>query len=381
MVAQPMLLGDVVQFGNGKAIKPGGQGRYPVYGSNGVIGGSDEFRHENGIIIGRVGAYCGSVAYCPDRFWASDNTLVAFPASEHFDTKFLFYLLTEARLSQHAGGAAQPLVTQTVLKQVKVQVPSLPEQKRIAGVLSSYDDLIENNQRRIRILEEMARALYREWFVEFRFPCHAQGKLVSSALGRIPNGWKVGSLADFLSYDRRSTRPGTHLDGRKYVPIDCLPSKSLALVETRPIEEAQSSLQLFEAGEILFGAMRPYFHKVVIAPFAGVTRTTCFVLTPTDKCVRAFAALTVFDEGTVEYANAHSQGATIPYAVWEGSLKEMPVLVPTTSVLSQFEKLVAPILERISQSFFTLTNLRKTRDLLLPRLLGVRSLPHDLASG
>lgn len=153
-----MLLGDVVRFGNGKAIKPGGQGRYPVYGSNGLIGGSDEFRHDNGIIIGRVGAYCGSVAYCPDRFWASDNTLVAFPASEQFDTKFLFYLLTDAKLSRYAGGAVQPLVTQSVLKQVKVHVPPLPEQKRIAGILSSYDDLIENNQRRIRILEEMARA-------------------------------------------------------------------------------------------------------------------------------------------------------------------------------------------------------------------------------
>ena len=121
--ARVLQLGEVVRFGNGKAIKPGAEGRYPVYGSNGIIGGCDEFRYENGVIIGRVGAYCGSVAYCPEKFWASDNTLVVFPASERFDTKFLFYLLTDAKLSRYAGGAAQPLVTQTVLKQGEVTVP------------------------------------------------------------------------------------------------------------------------------------------------------------------------------------------------------------------------------------------------------------------
>ena len=139
---QPMPLGDLVRFGNGKSIKPGGEGRYPVYGSNGIIGGSDEYRHENGIIIGRVGAYCGSVAYCPDRFWASDNTLVAFPASDAFDTKFLFYLLTDAKLSRHAGGAAQPLVTQFVLKQVEVSVPPLPVQRQIGQRGSAHRDAV-----------------------------------------------------------------------------------------------------------------------------------------------------------------------------------------------------------------------------------------------
>ena len=104
-------------IGNGKAIKPGGTGVYPVFGSNGIIGGSDEFLHENGVVIGRVGA-AGAVVYCPTKFWASDNTLVAYPSSDQVDTQFLYYLLVEANLSRYAGGAAQPLVTQTVLRQV-----------------------------------------------------------------------------------------------------------------------------------------------------------------------------------------------------------------------------------------------------------------------
>ena len=197
--ARVLQLGEVVRFGNGKAIKPGTEGRYPVYGSNGIIGGCDEFRYENGVIIGRVGAYCGSVAYCPEKFWASDNTLVVFPASERFDTKFLFYLLTDAQLSRYAGGAAQPLVTQTVLKQAEVTVPALLVQQRIAGILSAYDELIENNQRRIQILETMARALYREWFVEFQFPGHDKIPRVASPLGDIPQGWEVKVVKEILA--------------------------------------------------------------------------------------------------------------------------------------------------------------------------------------
>ncbi len=247
-----MQLGDVIRFGNGKAIKPGGEGCYPVYGSNGIIGGCDEFRYENGVIIGRVGAYCGSVAYCPDKFWASDNTLVAFPASEQTDTKFLFYLLTDAKLSRYAGGAAQPLVTQTVLKQVEVRVPPLPVQRRIAGILSAYDELMENSQRRIRLLEAMARALYREWFVHFRFPGYdklpsprgrragdegaqlemrsspagrgggeGRAKLVTSPLGDIPQGWEVKKLGDILTVDKGVSYNGAGLteDGNPMVNL------------------------------------------------------------------------------------------------------------------------------------------------------------------
>jgi Restriction endonuclease S subunits len=126
--------------------------------------------HENSIIIGRVGAYCGSVAYSKGRFWASDNTIVARPKSGN--VRYFFYLLKELGLNRYAGGAAQPLVTQTVLKCVSVRIADISTQHRIASVLSAYDDLIENNTRRIAILEEMARRIYEEWFVHFRFPGH-----------------------------------------------------------------------------------------------------------------------------------------------------------------------------------------------------------------
>jgi type I restriction enzyme S subunit len=277
--------------------------------------------------------------------------------------------LIRQALTAQGGGTNINNLNQDILNALEVPVPPLPVQRRIAGILSAYDELIENSQRRIRLLEDLARALYREWFVHFRFPGHESVPRLPSTLGDIPQGWEVKRLGDLISNNRRATKPGPHLDERRYVPIDCLPSKSLALLEAKPIEEAQSSLQLFEKGDILFGAMRPYFHKVVVAPFAGVTRTTCFVFKPARREWHAFAVMTAFEESTVAYANAHSQGATIPYAVWDGSLSEMPLVLPPDAMLRRFEKAVAPMLARISQSFFALKNLRQTRDLLLPRLL------------
>ena len=170
-------------------------------------------------------------------------------------------------------------------------------------------------------------------------------------------------------FQNNKTDAGTHLSDRIYLPIDCIPRKSLAISETRSWEEAQSSLHLFDEGDILFGAMRPYFHKVVVAPFKGVTRKTCFVFKSVLPAYHAFTALTLFQDSTVSFANAHSKGATMPYAVWPQSLDGMPVVVPPIKNAERFEDAVGPVLARMGTMFFQNTALRRTRDLLLPKLI------------
>jgi type I restriction enzyme S subunit len=149
---------------HGKAIQANETGCYPVYGSNGEIGRCDSGLYNNAIIIGRVGAYCGSVAREKCTFWASDNTIVCRAVDDVADTDFCYYLLKDLRLNNYAGGTAQPLITQGIIKRIQISLPSLPVQRRIADILSAYDDLIENNRRRIAILEEAARLAYRKWF-------------------------------------------------------------------------------------------------------------------------------------------------------------------------------------------------------------------------
>ena len=190
---QEMALTSLGRFSSGKPIAPGQNGPYKAFGSNGVIGGSQDSRHEGGIIVGRVGAYCGSVAVSRDPFWASDNTIVIEPEI-YADLDYLYYLLRSANLNRHAGGSAQPLVTQGTLKALRFRVPSGGERARIGWVLRNFDNLIENNRRRVEVLEEMARSIYREWFVHFRYPSHETVPLVDSPRGPIPEGWSVTSL-------------------------------------------------------------------------------------------------------------------------------------------------------------------------------------------
>ena len=359
-----MSLGDVVRFGNGKAIKPGGEGRYPVYGSNGIIGGSDDFRFENGVIIGRVGAYCGSTAYCPDKFWASDNTLVAFPASERFDTKFLFYLLTDAKLSRYAGGAAQPLVTQTVLKQVQVHIPPLPMQRRIAGILSAYDELMENSHRRIKLLEAMARALYREWFVHFRAPGVASNGRLDSPLGKIPKGWEVKKLKDVCRLTMgQSPKSEFYNETGEGQPFhqgvtdfgDRFPTDRLfCTVEGR----------IAESGDILFSVRAPVGRMNIADKKLIIGRGLSAIRHRDDH--QSF----LWEQLRNRFTEDDMMGnGAIFAAVTKHDMQGIMILCPPQSLVISAEKHFVPIHDEIGNLTRQIQNLRRTRDLLLLRLL------------
>lgn len=346
-----VLLGDVVRFGNGKAIKPGGIGAYPVYGSNGIIGGSNEYRHENGVVIGRVGAYCGSVVYCPTKFWASDNTLVAYPSSDNTDTKFLYYLLADAKLSRYAGGAAQPLVTQTVLKQVEVHVPPLPIQRRIAGILSAYDELIENSQRRIKILESMARALYREWFVHFRFPGHESVPRVPSPLGEIPKGWQVARIDEALCFESGRT---IKKEERESGDTPVYGANGI-IGSTANSPMADECIVMGKIGSC--GAL----HRSHMP--CWVTNNA-FLVKPSAIQSWELAWQSLLEIDFRQYVG----GAANPYMPIN-AFGQHEVLIAPLDMQIDFQKRAAPLRRLVEALSERVDNLRRTRDLLLPRLL------------
>ncbi len=159
-------LGDLLTFGNGKR-KPSTEGDIPIYGGNGILGFTSDSNYQNEtIIIGRVGAYCGSVYYETQPIWVSDNALSAKPKND-YNLKFLYYFLRQIDLNQYAGGSSHPLVTQTLLNSLEFDVCTNPDiQKAIAEVLSSLDDKIDLLHRQNKTLEQMAETLFRQWFVE-----------------------------------------------------------------------------------------------------------------------------------------------------------------------------------------------------------------------
>jgi type I restriction enzyme S subunit len=295
------------------------------------------------------------------------------PRNDSIDASFIPYALLGSEFQQQAEAVGVGSVMRhfgpSHLRGMGLTLPSPATQRKIAAVLSAYDDLIDNDNRRIQLLEEMGRRIYHEWFVEFHYPGHQQVPHVPSQLGPIPRGWQVGTLDGLVRDVREGVTTGGVTAERPYVPIDCITARSLVLRDWRPGSEAASSLLTFHRGDLLFGAMRPYFHKVALAPWAGTTRATCFVLRVRQRESYSFATLSLSDPKTIDFATAHASGTTIPYAKWRDSLATMTILVPEESVMRRFEQLVRPMLDWLTDAGLTIANLRAARDLLLPRLI------------
>lgn len=288
------------------------------------------------------------------------------------DPTYLYYYLGQPfvvkGIANQAVGATMPNLNTGILRSVKVRYPDLPIQQRIAPVLSAYDDLIENNTRRIKILEEMAQMLYREWFVHFRFPGHEKVRMVESELGPIPEGWTPTRLGDLCSEKRRSVHPSEIDPETPYIGLEHLPRKSIALGEWGRAGDVGSMKLQFKRGEILFGKIRPYFHKVGVAPIDGVASSDAIVIVPSKEACTSAVLCCVSSDAFIQHAAQTSQGTKMPRANW-GVLIKYPLPTPEFSLLESFNGAVQPIVESLQNLVFRNRNLRTTRDILLPKLI------------
>ena len=298
--------------------------------------------------------------------------LVQIRDQENTDQHFVYYLFnTKPVRQQIRGSASGTKIRHTApsrIANVKVSVPPLPVQRRIAGILSAYDELIENSQRRIKILESMARALYREWFIHFRFPGHEAVPLIPSPLGKIPQGWEVRKLDEIAEEMRRNVPKGTLEDPAPFVGLEHIPRRSLALNAWESTTELGSNKLEFKKGEVLFGKIRPYFHKVSVAPFDGLCSADTIVIRSRRPDHYAIVVGCVSSDEFVSLATATSNGSKMPRASWS-VLAEHQIALPPSTVAHQFSAIIEPAIAQMQTLVFQNQNLRRTRDLLLPRLL------------
>ena len=305
----------------------------------------------------------GIIKNQPENFLVSTGFAVLHINKTIADPNFIFYNLiqNENTESLHAIAeqttSAYPAIKPSDIENLSIKLPPLPTQQKIAAILSSLDDKIELNNKINTNLEQQAQALFKNWFVDFE-----------PFGGKMPEGWKVGKLSDILCLKKKpiQSREDTSLP---YLPIDLIPIKSLAIREVRPNEEALSSLLRFDENDILIGAMRVYFHRVAIAPFDGITRTTCFVLEPFNPNYFAYAAITCNQDLAIDYAQKTSKGSTMPYAVWEGGLGDFEIPIPDEVTAAKFNNIVKPLLEQIKKSYFENKTLQELRESLLPKLM------------
>lgn len=285
------------------------------------------------------------------------------------EKQYLYYLLSTKAIkydiaNRAYGGANQVNVSPTDIKNIKWDFPSKVIQSTIANILLKYDELIEVNNQRIKKLEQTAEELYKEWFVRFRFPNYQNTEFENG----IPKGWIKTKLKEISLECGKQEKKENREKYNYYVPIDCLNSKSMSVGSFEAIDNAESSLISFRKNDILFGAMRPYFHKVTMMPFGGLTRSTCFVISPINESYRYYLYLTLFQKSSVDFATTVSVGSTMPYVRWN-DFSRLSVIEPDINTVEMFNTQVIPIISEIHSLYFSNQTLIKQRDLLLPRLM------------
>ena len=360
-------LGDILNFRRGhdlphSAMKPG---NIPVAGSNGVIGYHDTATPIKPILtIGRSGNV--GKPYFYEEAWAHNTTLYVDDFKGN-DPKFLYYLCQTMPFANCGGGSAVPTLNRNHIHPLETKIPvKVEDQCRIASILSSLDRKIELNNKINADLEEMAQAIFKNWFVDFE--PFKDGKFVDSELGMIPEGWKVGTLKDLL-YLRKDSIKAANKGNLPYLPIDTIPMHCLVATDFKSNDEAKSSLQTFEQNDIVVGAMRVYFHRVILAPCKGITRTTCFVLSVKNENALAYSLMQCNQDEAISFAEKTSKGSTMPYAVWDGGYGEYKVVIPPSEVMKSFNDLLSNFFSKMNKNTIENSRLSLLRDTLLPRLM------------
>ena len=306
------------------------------------------------------------------------DSVVGFTADpEKSDVRFIKYYIDTIKLQMQSvsRGTTQDNLSLDKLLRFDLVVPYLAEQRRIANILSAYDELIENSQRRIRILESMARALYREWFVEFRFPGHENHRMVDSALGKIPEGWDTKTVGDSFEISGGGTpsrkEPGYWENGniRWFAPSDLTGAGTMFMDDSSDhINElglAKSSARMFPAYSVMLTS------RATIGATSINTREACtnqgFITCIPNDDVPLYFLFHWVTENVPTFQRLAS-GATFK-EISRGVFKTIKLIRPPETLVRRFEGAVAPMAEQALALQRKVQNLRRTRDLLLPRLL------------
>ena len=417
-----VTLGDLLSLSNGASSpKRSGDSPHPVFGSNGIIGFSDETNtNPHTIIIGRVGSYCGSLYYSGKSCWVTDNAIRADTGNDAHP-KFLYYLLHSLNLNEWKTGSGQPLLNQTILASIPTSVPPLPEQRAIAHVLGTLDDKIELNRRMNQTLEEMARALFKSWFVDFdpvrakaarkqhALPHHSYlaghqsgdgaaprgewtleraraylagmdpqivdlfpDRLVDSELGGIPEGWEVKALEEVVELNpREALQKGTIAP---YLDMAALPTSGLS--PDQAILRAFTSGTRFRNGDTLFARITPCLENGKTAFVQSLPENTVgwgsteFVVMRAipplpSECTYMLARAPAFREHAIKSMT----GTSGRQRARTEALAPYPLPSPPAHVWSEFGRLARSSFAKIESNREDAFALTAQREALLPRLL------------
>lgn len=327
--------------------------------------------------------------------WDSDEKIVlsqrlfGLRTNKRFDNRFIKYYLQSPtgrrEVKRTQSGSTVSGISAEMFDQIQVLHPGLPEQERIAGALSVLDSKIDAIHRISAELEALAKTIFDYWFVQFDFP-DSQGRPYKSGGGsmvwnsalkqEIPTGWMAVSLSHLVEEVKDGVAPTDFDASTPYVGLEHIPRKSIALSNWSTAEKAGSNKIAFRRGDILFGKIRPYFHKVALAPVDGIASTDAIVMRPRRPEWSGVSLETIFSDRFVGAASASSIGSKMPRADWR-VMRTFPVAVPgdSSSMAVRFQAIFDEVASKISMHSQQSQQLSQLRDWLLPLLMNGQVAP------
>lgn len=302
---------------------------------------------------------------------------------------WLHYLMrTSEYRSWVVGSASGSTVKHTSPSRIcdfDIQLPDIRVQEEVAAVLDSLEARIALHRRSNVTLAFIAQAVFKSWFIDFE-PVRAKAegrepagvepataalfpdRFNNSPLGSLPAGWRFGNLGEVCTNPREQAKPGVMPADTPYIGLDHMPRRSIALDSAGTADGLASGKFWFERNDVLFGKLRPYFHKVGLAPFRGVCSTDILVLRPTEPKWLGFVAMHASSDELISYTTQLSNGARMPRTSWH-DVAAFKVAIPSDDIANAFNDLVSPLFQRIYANIATAKLLAELRDTLLPRLI------------
>lgn len=349
------------------------KGEIPIISSAGMSDYHNEFKKNGeGVVTGRYGTL-GEIFYVNGKYWPLNTTLYVTDFKGN-NPKFIYYFLKTLKLERFNGAAAVPGLDRNVIHKVEVLFnEDLKIQNKITSILSSYDELIENNKQRIKLLEEMAEEIYKEWFVRLRFPGYENSKILNG----LPYGWEKVRLDDYIKFEK-GIEPGSDNYCNEKIDDNYIPFLRVGDLGSR--DNCVFVHKDFLKGKILSKddiaiTLDGSVGLVAMNLSGGYSSGVRKVVFKNKKIKRAFIYLTLLSDNIQGTIKAHAAGTTILHA--GSSINFMKILLPDEIILDKFEEIVNPMIKEILLLKDKNQLLQETRDLLLPRLIsGKLSVEH-----
>ncbi len=365
---QDCTLGDVMKLQRGHDLpdRLRVDGDVPIISSSGITGRHNVAKAAPpGVVTGRYGTI-GEVFFSEESYWPLNTALYVVDFKGN-DPKFAAYLLRNTLKNYKSEKAAVPGVDRNVLHLLKVRAPGRPLQQRIVSILSAYDDLIENNRRRIGLLEQAARMLYREWFIHLRFPGHEHVKITDG----LPEGWERRTLGEVALTNAESYKAKELPDQINYIDISSVArgrvdSKTLLTSAEAPGRARRKA----KAGDVIWSNVRPNLraYALILDPEESDVFSTGFTVLTPQSVPFTWLYMFVTTDNFVGHLVNHATGAGYP-AVRPDDFERAALLLPPKSLLSLFHEATEPNFRLISKLDHQNQKLAQARDLLLPRLM------------